>query len=426
MTAPWSAALVRRAAADDNNAMSREASWYDNQTRQHRTDIQAIEARISEGWDHLCAMLVPDLEPHTLDGLARRLGMPAINALNVQGGTRKEIDRLAAQLAEAEASPHYQNREGIRNECSILLVECDEMLAPLREVYSAIVEDPRYIRLRAQGYGTPSYGGRWWSLTYYRDWKESDELVAQFSLVVRATDYATLLLKVDEAREAAGTLQSERDTLVARVNQCALIEQQHEDATNGLAQMPVRRLAAVRGSVRGHLDPMAEDKLAALVGQDHAVVVALQRLAGLAAQSRYLTAAAQRDIFEPRAQVQAAIERNRRDIAKLSRPKNAGQTFPQEKMHKRFVGRPSAFNKRRERYEKTRSTITSFDSYDRGSLARDFLWWDLMTDRRLDGDFISEVHSHRQHYPASHHAHAVAAVADRSDTIDILAMHDGS
>lgn len=426
MSAPWTAGQVRQAAAADLNALGREDSWYDEQARAHRADLQAIEAKVVEAWDHLCSVLVPDLEPATLDALSQRLGLPAISARAVEAGTRSEIARLEAKLAEAEAAPAYQNREGIRNECTILLAECDEMLAPLRAVYSVIADDARYDRLRVSGYGTPRYAGRWWSLSYYRDWKESDELVEQFGAGAAASDYATLQLKVEEAREAAGTLLSERDGLVARLNAVELMEQQHEDATRGLASMPVRRLAAVRGSVRAHLEPMAEARLAGLLGKDHAVVVALQRIDGLAAQSRYLTAAAQRYIFEPRAQVRAAMERNRRDMAKLSRAKNAHQTFDADKMHKRFVARPANFNKRRERYEKTRTTITTFNSYDRGSLASDFLWWDLMTDGRLDGDFISEVQHHHRHYPASHHAHAVAAVADRSDSADDLIMHDGS
>jgi hypothetical protein len=85
---------------------------------------------------------------------------------------------------------------------------------------------------------------------------------------------------------------------------------------------------------------MAEDRLASLVGGGHDVVVALQRIAGLKAQRRYLIATAQRYLLEPRSQLATVAHRNRRDIEKLSRPKNAGKTFDPVQMDKRFTRPP--------------------------------------------------------------------------------------
>ncbi len=426
MSRPWSARQVRDAALADNEALQRESQWYEQRLDEHNGDIARIDERIAEAWTHLGAVLVPELEPALLGELALRLGLPAINARAVEAGTRSELARLVALRDSAAASPIYQNREGIRNECAIRLAECDELLAPLRAVYEEIVEDPRFIRLRTNGYGSPRYEGRWWSLSYYRDWKEADELVETFGPGQRTADFAGLLHKVNEAEAAARVIQDDRDELAGRVNQVQMLEDQHDDAARALEQMPQRRLAAVRGTVRAHLEPMAEQRIAALVGDAHEVVVALQRISGLAAQRRYLSVAAQTYLIEPRAQLAEARFRNNRDIEKLARPKNAGKSFDPTKMAKRFQGRPAAFAKRGERYGKTRDTVTTFHDYERGSLARDFLWWDLMSDGRLDGDFIPEVAMHRQLHPEVHHADAVAAVAERDDTSDALLMHDGS
>lgn len=424
MSRAWSAREVVQAAGADNQALQREGEWYDERLREHRADLAAIDARVDEAWEHLGSVLVPDLAPERLDRLARDLGLPAIGARAVEAGTRAEQARLERLQAGALASPIYHNREGIRNECDIRLAECEEQLAPLEAVYRPIGDDPRFRRLRANGYGTPDYTGRWWSLSYYRDWKEGDELVEAFGPAMRADDFAAILRKVGEARAAAEVMERERDELNARVREVQALELQHEDAARALAQMPMRRLAAVRGAVRAHLGPMSGPQLAQLVGDDRDSVVALQRLSGLAAQRRYLIAAAERDILEPRARLAEVIDRNRRDIQKLSRPKNAGKSFDGLKMSKRFEARPAAFAKRREHYTKTRHVVTSFHDYDRGSLASDFLWWDLMSDGRLDGDFIPEVHAHHQRHPEVEHA--VAAVADRNDTADALLMHDGS
>jgi hypothetical protein len=44
-----------------------------------------------------------------------------------------------------------------------------------------------------------------------------------------------------------------------------------------------------------------------------------------------------------------------------------------------------------ERLGTTHERIYRFERYDHASFASDFLWWDLMTDGKLDGDFIPEV-----------------------------------
>jgi len=228
VTATWSAHQVLQAARSDNEALASEREWYEARVAEHRADLAAIDARVTEAWAHLCSVLVPDLTPALLDGLARKLGLQAIGALTVAAGTRSEVARLAALRAEAAGAAMYQQREGIGNECDIRLAECDEQLAPLREVYRPIGQDPRYHRLEASAYGTSRYAGRWWSLSYYRDWKEGDELVEAFGPALRATDYPAMLAKIGEARAAARVLYAERDEWLARATQVQALVDQHD------------------------------------------------------------------------------------------------------------------------------------------------------------------------------------------------------
>jgi hypothetical protein len=73
-------------------------------------------------------------------------------------------------------------------------------------------------------------------------------------------------------------------------------------------------------------------------------------------------------------------------------------------------------------------TVYVFDRYDRGRFVDDFLWWDLMTDGRLDGNFIPEVHRFRSAHPDWRYdagafgddeaaAAAVAAAEGRDDNL---------
>jgi hypothetical protein len=64
--------------------------------------------------------------------------------------------------------------------------------------------------------------------------------------------------------------------------------------------------------------------------------------------------------------------------------------FTQEQFQKRF-GRGARYGRIYDRYSRANQTVYVFHDYDRASPLEDFLWWDLMTDGRMDGNFIPEV-----------------------------------
>ncbi|HEY0134867.1 MAG TPA: hypothetical protein VGB85_12325, partial [Nannocystis sp.] len=132
----WHRDQVLDAARADNRALQAEDAWYGERLAEHHADLAALDARVAEAWEHLGAVLVPELAPGLLDALARQIGLPAIRAAAVESGTMQEVARQQALLASVEAEPEYQNREGIKLECEMVLAECEDVLAPLRDVYA--------------------------------------------------------------------------------------------------------------------------------------------------------------------------------------------------------------------------------------------------------------------------------------------------
>lgn len=428
----WSASEVVAAARAHNEALEAEQSWLEQQLAQHKRDLHKIDGESEDAWQHLLEVVVPELSGPHLDRAAAAFQLPSIAGAAVASGMQREADRLRQRVAEIDADTEYAQREGIVNECEIRVAELDEMIAPLSASTGPVFADPSWRRLWKLAYGLPEYGGKWYQLSYYRDWKEADELVERHGPRFQATDYVGLRAKVREAEAAMVTLQSERNDFHARRGKVEGLVRARAEAEQALAALPTRQLAAVRGRLRGHLEPLGFERVAALLPGDPTVAVALQRLAGLAAKRRYLEETAKQYLQGPHAQIEEAQLRNRRDIEKLSRPKNYGRQFAGETMEKRFRDRSAAVAKRRQRYEDTRTQVVHFNSYERGSLVSDFLWWDVMTDGRLDGNFIHEVHHHHSHHGPGHHVHhdhhadAVAAVADGSGGDDGLLLHDGS
>lgn len=426
----WGVRMVINAALAQNQALQGEQRWYEEQLELHRRDLRAIDGETETAWQHLGEALVPALDPARLDYTATACHLPSIAASAVDASIRYEADRLHRQLAEIDNNPDYADREGLIVECELRTAEYDEMLAPWDNDPTAIHKSPAWERLRDNGYGTSGYLGKWYQMSFYRDWKEADELVERHGPASGVTTWDALRNKTLAAEAAMTTLRNEREVFVARRRRIDDLVRSHGETEHALASLPARMLAGVRGRLRSHIEPLGHERIAALLPGDPGVALALQRIAGLAAKRVYLIETAEEYLLQPRQQVAAAIARNHRDLQKLSRPKNASRTFPTATMEKRFRDRSQAIAKRRQRYDDTRTQVVQFNDYNRGSLAENFLWWDVMTDGRLDGDFIPQVHDHHTRYGrTTHDAHddAVAAVASSSSRDhDALLMSDGS
>ena len=67
------------------------------------------------------------------------------------------------------------------------------------------------------------------------------------------------------------------------------------------------------------------------------------------------------------------------------------------------------------RYDKRAKVVRSFDRYDRGGLGQDVLWWDVMTDGKLDGSFSDEVQSFRESHPDYRYERRTWSAEDDAD-----------
>jgi hypothetical protein len=92
-----------------------------------------------------------------------------------------------------------------------------------------------------------------------------------------------------------------------------------------------------------------------------------------------------------------ATERQRYDA---DRYRYRNKRFTQEQFDKRFDRRRiERYDVLYNRYDRAGTTIYVFDDYYRASPLEEFLWWDVMTDGRLDGNFIPEVQEYHAMHP---------------------------
>ena len=105
----------------------------------------------------------------------------------------------------------------------------------------------------------------------------------------------------------------------------------------------------------------------------------------------YTKSMAEHRFQEERQYLSEQLTRLERKIAKYSRQKYANAWIPPNEAQAWLRDPRERLVARRERFWRQYDRVATYDRYDRYDFAADMLWWDVMTDGRLDGNFIPEV-----------------------------------
>ncbi len=269
--------------------------------------------------------------------------------------------------------------------------------------------------LLAVEYGTDQYTGKWYTMSYYRDWKYADEAVAAMREEFGIETFTQLRDKFLEQLNALDQLRTTDTELRANVRAVEVLIEQHAEATRKLDKLPERTLAKLRGVVKEHLHPLPRPEIAKRVARYDAGAIALKRVAGLEAKAEYLQVIHARWVSEPKQAIGKALRKAHRDSVKLLRPKNAYREFSESDVNRRFADPRPKWDARWNRYQQSRDLLWNFEDYGAYDFDGDRPWWSAMTDDRVKARFIPEVGSYYQ-------ARASAKTRRRDDENDDLAV----
>jgi hypothetical protein len=415
-----SAADFRQAAHARRDEIEAELAEVRRLQERHEAERATLAAQRAEVLARLAAAVLPGLNEAAFERAARLTGFVAGRQQDPIAAMQAEARALQERIAAIEADERYVKRELLAaprtGELQLKIAELEEFRAPAAEVVARGAH-PRFRHLLDVGYGTDAYKVPFWRLSYYRDWKAGDEIVAEWP---GKETFAAVREEYLTAAESLATFDASLAPLRQQVADIAGLEQDLADKQQLLETLPDRHLGAWRQRLVDHLQSLDPAWLADRLAGEQDVELLFKQADGLLKKAEYLDAVAGRQAAEHRA---ALVEEDRalkRDLDKLARPKNAGRQFPDDKFQKRFVDRPARMRKLWQRTSRTYDTVYVFDRWDRGRLVDDFLWWDLMTDGRLDGNFIPDVqrfHTGHPDYAYDRHrgddddAAAAAAVA---------------
>lgn len=368
----------------------------------HAHARQDLASRYAAALEELVRSLVPTFHPAVLARAAAMTGYAPLGSPAIVAAREDERASLLWRIAEIEHDPRFTNAELLRaprvGTLSRQIDELVEYLAPLDDLLRRADQHPRFTHLLEVGYGTDKYAVPFWRMSYYADWKAGDEIVALFP---NHADFPSFLDEYFRTRQAAATYHEKLAELRREFAAGQALESEHKHKRAMLDSLDERHAARARQHLASYLkdaDPQGVGSILSLTPEGQALLPMFKRWSGLAHQILYLdrVTAAQLDPLEQR----LASDRQKlaRAQAKFSRNKNRHGRFPAESAAW-FTARGTAYKKSFDRYNKAAATVYHFNRYDAADFARDFLWWDVMTDGRLDGDFIPEVSAWRREHP---------------------------
>ncbi len=373
-----------------------ELEAYDAKSTLFRTEIEEnqkrtaeLTVRLNEVLATIGRPLLPAPDPYNVAAFATSISdaeLPRLFANHDQ-----EVRMATDRLAEIDATPAYQTRETRGPELQALLADNDPLHEQMQREMQRLDGYEHMRVLTYNGYGTPEYRFKGWRKYVKKeglqDWKFA-ERIAEAEHVEDVNTVVERYRTLREQLEAHKQLLQQGQSELVSLN--TLIEERGRVAAN-LAGAP-QRWAAVMG-----------DRVATAVLDrgltTNVDATALTTVSGMRHQITYLTQIRQQletDLNDLNQRSQKMKEEASRYSFNTHKFRN--KSFTDEAFAKRF-GRADAYDRRLERYRSAGATVYSFNSYDRGSYMGDLLWWDVMTDGRMNGSFIPDVVSYRDRHP---------------------------
>lgn len=361
---------------------------------------EELRQRQEAAWAQLGAVALPAPTEAALIALAGRLNLPGLKKIADETTARRTaITQLVGRI---EGSPQYQNRERRRVQIQAELDEEQPLFDFARAELQKLLDLPGMQELYEEKWGTSEYEHRgllrFFNREFLEDWRRADDIVE----ALRVANFGEAAAQFKERLESARVMNETVQRLRSELDALAQLEQDRQKLLDEQEALPetlqhragkmLAQMLETRGKEGARDLPVPEDALrvnAQIEGVEH--------------QIRYLEEVSGRmrgDLSQLMDRAGKLREEKRRYQNDPHRYRN--KRFTNEQFGKRF-GRTARYTKLHDRYSRMSERVYVFHDYDRGAGWDDFLWWDLMTDGRFDGNFIPEVAEWRDHHP--HHTY---------------------
>ncbi len=383
-----------RAADTELHEYDSHAERFESLRKNNGEKQEGLRQRLLDAQAQLAdASLAGGITPESVQALAEKLGAPALvwgfNEVQERG------KKIAERLAQLAADPRFADRELRKLR---LETELREVEPPFNEARAELARMQQLAGLSGliqRQWGTPRYPHqglfRFFKGEYLRDWKSADAAVS----ALRAKDFAEVAQRFADRQEQNQILGERVRRLKEEQEAIETLVWESEKLTKEQAELPRQTRARLGEDLAAYVGVRGADTLP----DPEAAKRAGLAIDGITHQVRYLEETQnkiEQDLSGLLERSGKLREEKRRYDTDRYRYRN--KNFSQDQWDKRF-GRAGRYQRAGDRYERVTEVVYVYDDYYRPSLLQEFLWWDVITDGRIDGNFIPEVAQYHQSYP---------------------------
>jgi hypothetical protein len=381
------------------NTLQRALKAVEEAERQHREQMGKLQEARDRALDELVSLSLPALTREAFAAVPSLTGYRQFERNDPFERMERRRQELSARVVAIEADEKYRRREQLLNpaagDLTLKRDELENRLKLMDETLAQYEGEPEFLGLVERGYGTDRYSLTWADLQYYSDWKYGDLITEKFG----QQSFGDVLHGYQQVKAGREVFYQDVQRVRGQIAEIEALVTERQASLSALENIEAETLKGCWQQLREHLEYIDRNELAALFPTDLNRAGLLKRIHGIEKKMEYLDELAGRYLTPERQQLLAMINKLDRKVAKYSRPKNRGARIPVAEANQMLRDPTAKLASRRRRFDESYHQIVYFERYDAFDYARDMLWWDVMTDGRLDGDFIPEVQAWREQHP---------------------------
>jgi hypothetical protein len=360
---------------------------------EYSNEVDRLSKLSQRNDQEMASYLLAEVEDHDLKKLEKKLRYPQL--LKIKRQFEAQLQQDQQQKAQMETQHEVVHIDFHLSQVKDELATISDAYQSLKKETDAWFQSPWFVQLHTRGFFNPTYKPGF--LDRFHDWRAMsflmEDLERQHRVDFPTADKVrdTWIKRKDEfepINELWGDLQQ-------RLRALEHLAQTYKDLCDAPQRLFQQMLDALTAAINQHLDSCPEDLRVELASQDKYLITFLNKKSGLHHQIQYL-----REI--PQVRIQPQLQALDRDLTKLDAKarkvlykRRYVSVTDYEKMRS-FD--PSKWDKRHASLRDTRTRISSFHKYQKGSFVSDYLWWDVMTGGAR-GDDLYLVRTFHQRHP---------------------------
>ncbi|MCB9797116.1 MAG: hypothetical protein H6741_30895 [Alphaproteobacteria bacterium] len=345
-----------------------------------REHLEALAPQAEAARLELARAYLPTLAAESIAEAERLTGFRGFSRRNPLEAMAHEAHVLANTVQQIAASEPYQRRRylvGPHGELSRALAEAEELLAPWEEECHRFEDLSGFDELIEVSYDTPEFDVSFIEPRYWRLWAAGDRICEQLGAADFGDDVLPEWRRVSAERARWRGQVAEAKAKVDAIHD---LVQRHDRAQARLPKLPEIYLAGCQGMVAEFLEhadlPLLSEWLKRDAPDRRDLLMALRRVAGLAAKQRFLTELLEDGALPAIQDLKARQARYRQKEAKYQRSKNQYRTFYERDMDLKFAGKRDKLAERAEQAAGLAERMMRYSDYERFDLDNDpELWW---------------------------------------------------